>query len=144
MVKVFGRGLIGAVVAGATLASATLASAVWAGDVPTEVNTLQGAKVTLHVYPFLKPDELKTLRLVATNSQALALFVPGDKSHYSAMALAPDDGFMKDGAPVNTAIALSDFTDPASASAAAKKACDDKRGKKGKACVIVLEVGPAS
>lgn len=139
MVKLFGRVLIGAIVAGATLASA-----VWAGEVPTEVSKLQGAKVTLHVYPFLKPDELKTLRLVATNAQALAVFVPGDKSHYSALALAPDDGFMKDGAPVDTAVALSDFADAATASAAAQKACDDKRGKKGKACVIVLEVGPAS
>lgn len=139
MAKVFGTVLIGAIVAGATLAST-----VWAGDVPTEVNKLQGAQITLHVYPFLKPDELKTLRLVSTNAQALAIFVPGDKKHYSAMALAPDDGFLKDGTPVDTAVALSDFADPATASAAAKKACDDKRAKKGKACVIVLEVGPAA
>lgn len=120
----------------------------WAGlaraeDVPVEVSTLDGAQITLHVYPFLKDQELQTLRLVATNAQALAVFVPGDKSHYSALSLAPDDGFLVDGTPAASAVALSDLPDAASAAKASRAACDEKRGKKGKPCVTVLEVGPA-
>jgi hypothetical protein len=119
-----------------------LAGAAFAKDVPVEVSTLDGAQITLHVQPFLKDDELKVLRTVASNSQALAVFVPGDKSHYSAMALAPKDGFLKDGAPADTAVALSDFPDADAAAKAALEACDAKRAKAGKPCVLVLEIGP--
>lgn len=118
------------------------AGAAIAGDVPVEVNTLDGAQITLHLQPFLTKQDLQTLRLVATNSQALAVFVPGDKTHFSAMALAPNDGFLKDGAPTSTAIALSDFPDAAAAAKAVTEACDAKRGGKGAPCVLVLEVGP--
>jgi hypothetical protein len=119
-----------------------LVGAASAKDVPVEVSTLDGAQITLHLHPFLKDAELQVLRQVASNPQALAVFVPGDKSRYSAMALAPKDGFLKDGAPADTAIALSDFTDAAAAADAVTKACDAKRGKKGKPCVLVLEIGP--
>lgn len=128
---------------GLAVTLAVMGQAAWAEDVPVEVSTLDGQQITLHVYPFLKPDELKTLRLVATNSQALQVFVPSDKTHYSALALAPSDGFLQDGAPAVTAIALSDFPDAAAAAKAVTEACDAKRGKKGEPCVTVLEVGPA-
>ncbi len=115
-----------------------------AGDVPVEVSKLDGSQIKLHVYPFLKADDLKTLRVVATNSQALQVFVPGNKAHYSALSLAPADGFLTDGVPAATAIALSDLPDAATAAKKTKAACDAKRGKKGKPCVTVLEIGPAS
>ena len=134
MRKLLGYGL------GMALMAAALSAA--AKDVPVEVSTLDGAQVTLHVYPFLKDGDLQILRQVATNSQALAVFVPGDKAHFSALALAPSDGFLKDGAPADTAIALSDYPDAAAAAKAVTEACDAKRGKAGKACVVVLELGP--
>ncbi len=137
MRKVLGCGL-----AGVIMGCVFMGGAAFAKDVPVEVGTLDGAQITLHIYPFLKDADLQILRQVATNSQALAVFVPGDKSHYSAMALAPDDGFLKDGAPVDTAIALSDFPDAATAAKAATDACDAKRGKAAKPCVVVLEIGP--
>ena len=127
---------------GIALGMALMAGAALAKDVPVEVSTLDGAQITLHVQPFLKADELQVLRTVASNSQALAVFVPGDKSHYSAMALAPADGFLKDGAPTDTAMALSDFADAKAAAKAVLDACDAKRGKAGKPCVLVLEIGP--
>ena len=127
---------------GCGLGMLLLAGAAMAKDVPVEVSTLDGAQVTLHVYPFLQEGDLQILRQVATNSQALAVFVPGDKTHYSALALAPSDGFLKDGAPADTAIALSDFPDADTAAKAVTEACDAKRGKAGKACVVVLEIGP--
>lgn len=128
-----GLGLVGVLVAGHALAS----------DIPVEVGKLEGQQVTLHVYPFLKEDELKTLRLVATNSQALQVFITGDKAHFSALALAPADGFIKDGQPAETASAIGDLPDAAAAAKAAIAACDAKRNGKGKDCVVVLEVGPA-
>lgn len=143
-----GSMLAGSMVAGLTLTGLTLtglmlAGPVFASDVPVEVSKLDGSRITLHIYPFLKPNELQTLRLVATNRQALQVFVPSDKTHYSALALAPEDGFLKDGVPTDTAVALGDFPDAATAAAKTKAACDAKRAKKGKSCVTVLEIGPA-
>jgi hypothetical protein len=40
-------------------------------------------------------------------------------------------------------VALSDFPDAATAAKATTEACDAKRAKGTKACVVVLEVGPA-
>ncbi len=117
-----------------------LAGVAGAGEVPTEVNKLAGQKITLHVQPFLTEAELSTLRLVATNKQALKLFVTSAKG-FAAIAVAPKEGFIRDGAPAPSATAIGELPDAASATAAALKGCDDKR-KGGLACVIVLEVGP--
>ena len=132
-------------VSGWTLAGVLVAQAALAGDVPVEVSKLDGAEVTLHVYPFLKDEELRTLRLVATNRDALSVFLPSkDKTHFGALALSPDDGFVINGAPADTAVALSDFPDAATAAKATVDACNAKRAKSAKKpCVTVLEVGPA-
>ncbi|PTE13788.1 hypothetical protein [Pseudogemmobacter blasticus] len=109
--------------------------------VPTETARLGKAQVTLHVQPFLTAQELATLRLVMTNESALEVFVPS-KGGFAAMAVSPDEGFIREGVPVPSASALAGFADPAAAVAAALQACDGAR--KGKApCVLVLEVGPA-
>ncbi len=129
---------------GWVLAGSLAAGAVHAGDVPVEVGKLAGSQVTLHVYPFLKPEDLRTLRLVATNRDALSVFLPSkDKTRFAALALAPDDGFLIDGAPAPTAVALGDFPDAAAAIKATTGACDAARAKGTKPCVAVLEVGPA-
>ena len=117
-----------------------LAGGARAGEVPTEVSKLAGQTITLHVQPFLTDTELSTLRLVATNKQALKLFVTSAKG-YAAIAVAPKEGFIRDGAPAASATAIGELPDAASAVAAALKGCDEKR-KGGQACVIVLEVGP--
>ncbi len=117
-----------------------LAGTAWAGDVPLEVRMLAGQKVTVHVQPFLDKTELATLRLVATNKAALKLFVTSTKG-YAAIAVAPKEGFIRDGAPAPSAFAMGELPDAANAQAAALKGCDAKR-KGGVACVIVLEVGP--
>lgn len=108
-------------------------------DVPTEVSQLAGQKITLHVHPFLDATELSTLRLVATNKEALQLFVTS--KGYSAIAVAPREGFIRDGGLVASAVAMGDLPDAARAAAAAVAGCDAKR-KGGQACVVVLEVGP--
>lgn len=116
------------------------ASAASAGIVPMEEATLGKAQITLHVHDFLKDDELAALRLVLVNSDALALFVPKSGGH-AAMAVSPDEGFIRDGALVKSAVALADLPDAATAQTEAVKACDALR--KGKAaCVVVLEVAP--
>lgn len=118
-----------------------VATAAAAQDVPVETATLGKAAITLHIHPFLKEDELATLRLVATNEQALALFVPSQKG-FSAMALSPDDGLIRDGQPVPSAIALADLPDAETARLRAAEACDKARSGKAP-CVVVLEVAPA-
>ena len=115
--------------------------AAQAKDVPVEVGTLAGQQITLHLHPFLSKSDLKTLRLVATNEQALQLFVTS--KGYSALAVAPDEGFAPDGAPAPSAVAIGDFADAATAAREAVKGCDAKR-KGSQPCVVVLEVGPAS
>lgn len=118
-----------------------MATGASAQTAPTEVKTLKGQKVTVHVQPFLNADELKMLRLVQTNRQALQLFVTSSGG-YSAMAAAPGDGLVRDGGFPPSAIAIGDLPDAATAQTAALDACNAKR-KTNDACVIVLEVGPA-
>lgn len=125
---------LGALAIGLGLSGAAMA------DVPTEVSKIDGAKVTFFVHPFLDATELTTLRLVATQSQALKLFVPSDKG-YAAIALSPDDGFIRGGKPAASASAIAEMPDAAAAAAAALELCNAAR--KGSAdCVIVMEISP--
>ena len=122
------------------LGLAMMAGAAMAQEVPVEVKVLKGQQVTIHVQPFLQEDELAMLRLVQTNKQALALIVP-NSGGFAAMAVAPDEGLVRDGGFPPSVIAIGDLPDAAAAQAAALAGCEDKRTG-GAACVIVLEVGP--
>lgn len=117
------------------------AGTAMAGDVPVETNVLNGAKVVLHVQPFLDATELATLRLVLSNADALSVFMP-KAGGYAAMAVAPDEGFLRNGQPVASATALGGLPDAKAAATAALAACDQKRKPGGAACVLVLEVAP--
>lgn len=125
----------------AMVAVLAMVGSAQAQDVPVEVTKLAGQQITLHAYPFLNETDLKTLRLVASNKQALQLFITSKKG-YAAIAVAPNEGFLPGGAPAPSAVALSDLPDAETASTEARKGCDDKR-KGGEPCVVVLEVGPA-
>lgn len=132
MSAMVGLGLAGALVGG--FAGAALA------DVPVEVSKINGAKVTFYVQPFLDAGELATLRLVATQEQALKLFVPSNTG-FAAIALSPDDGFIKNGKPAASASAVAEMPDAPSAAAKALELCNAAR--KGTAdCVIVMEISP--
>ncbi|MFZ1471038.1 MAG: hypothetical protein WAT09_18980 [Paracoccaceae bacterium] len=120
--------------------AALVAGQAFAAEVPVETATLDTAEITLHLHDFLQKDELATLRLVMSNADALALFVP-KAGGYAALAVSPDDGFIRDGKPVESAVALAELPDAETAAANALKACDDLR--KGSApCVVVLSVAP--
>jgi hypothetical protein len=122
------------------LAYMLLASAAVAEDVKLETADLGASRITLHVQPFLTEADLATLRLVMTNKDALKLFVTSDKG-YAALAVSPEDGFMKDGALVASVVALADLADAETAAKEVIAACD--KAKVGKEpCVLVLEVGP--
>jgi hypothetical protein len=116
-----------------------LAAPALAEDVPVETSKMSGQAITLHLYPFLTETDLKTLRFVASNEQALAYFIT--TKGYSAIAVAPDAGFAPGGAPAPTTIAIGDLPDAAAASEAAIKGCEEKR-EGGADCVVILEVGP--
>lgn len=111
-----------------------------AQEVPVEVSKLAGQQISLHVHPFLNETDLKTLRLVATNKQALELFITA--KGYAAIAVAPNEGFLPGGAPAPSAVAIGGLAGAAEAEAAALQGCEGKR-QGGDPCVVVLEVGPA-
>jgi hypothetical protein len=117
-----------------------VAGAAVAQEVPVEVAVLKGQQVTIHIQPFLNEEELGMLRLVQTNKQALGLFVTSEGG-YAAMAVAPDEGLVRDGGFPASVIAIGDLPDAAAAQAAALAGCEEKR-QGGAECVIVLEVGP--
>jgi hypothetical protein len=119
-----------------------MAACAAAQTAAVERAVLGASRISLQVQPFLTEEEVTTLRFVMTNEQALALFVPR-KGGFAALAMSPDDGFIREGAPVKSAVAVGDLPDAAAAGAAALKACE--AAKKGsQACVIVLEIAPAS
>jgi hypothetical protein len=109
-------------------------------SVPTETTSLGGQQITLHLHPFLTPEDLSVLRLVATNEQALSLFVTSSGRH-AALAVAPAEGFIRAGQPVPSASALSDLPSAADARTGATEVCERAR-RSGPACVVVLEVAP--
>ncbi len=118
-----------------------MAMAASAQAVPVERAVLGSSAITLHAHPFLSGQEVATLRLVMKNEQALALFVPR-KGGFAALAASPDDGFVRAGVPVRSAVAVGDLPDAATARAAALKACEaEKEGAQ--PCVILLEIAPA-
>jgi hypothetical protein len=106
-----------------------------------EVSRLGGAQITLHLHDFLQPDELVVLRLVATDANALSVFVP-EGTGFAALAASPDDGFIRDGAPVGSAVAISGVPDGDEARARALAGCEAKKAGQA-ACVIVLDIAPA-
>ncbi|MCF8486750.1 MAG: hypothetical protein K9G71_16210 [Rhodobacteraceae bacterium] len=137
--RVFRRSLGGALIFAAAFAAGLSMPAHSAEQ--TDVTTLAGSMVTLYLLPFLTDEELATLRVVATNEQALSLFVTSRTGH-AALAISESDGFIRDGKPAASAIALADFETAQAAREAAIAACDTAR-QGTENCVVVLEVGPA-
>lgn len=119
--------------------AAALANSAMA-EVVTETSKVGDFNVTLHLHDFLNEDDLVTLRLVAKDKNALALFVPAGGG-FAALAASPEDGFTKDGVPATSASALSGLEDAASAATQAIEACQTASKAKA-ACVILLEVAP--
>jgi len=101
---------------------------------------LQDASVSVILHPFLTADEAAILRTVGQSPEALELFVP-ETGRYAALAVAPDEGFVRDGIPVESAVAIGDLPDLEEARAAALEGCNAVRNG-GEECAIVLEVTP--
>lgn len=125
---------------GLALAMALAAGDALAEPVP-ETAVLGAARITLIPHDFLTDEELATLRVVMTNAEALSLFVPG-KGGFAALAVNPEEGFIREGTVVTSAVALAELPDAATAAAEALKACEAAKGAEA-ACVVVLTVEPA-
>jgi hypothetical protein len=106
----------------------------------TEVFAQGATTITLTLPAFLTEDETAILRLVGESPDALALFLPAGAG-FGAMALAPADGFLRDGAPVESAAAVGDLPDLTQARDAALAQCNAARTG-GEGCVVVLEIAP--
>ena len=123
-----------------TFVAAAMLAAPARAQVATETASLGEYNVTMHVQPFLTEDDLSILRLVLTSQDALALFVP-EPNGFAAMAASPDDGFVKDGVPAASVVALGGLPDAATAAANAVDGC--QKAKQGAAdCVVILEIAP--
>ena len=123
-----------------TFAAAVMLGAPTRAEVATETATLGEFNVTMYVQPFLTEEDLAILRMVLTSQDALALFVP-EPNGFAAMAASPDDGFVKDGVPSVSVVALGGLPDAATASADAVEGC--QKAKQGTAdCVVILEIAP--
>lgn len=121
------------------LALAPVGQAI-AQQAPAELYQLDGVEISVMTHAFLSDEEMMTLRLVGQNRDALALFVP-EGPGYAALAIAPDEGFVREGVPVDSAIAISGVLDIETARASALEACDAAR-QTAQDCVIALEVAP--
>jgi hypothetical protein len=117
-----------------------LSSMALAQQPGAEQYQLDGAEVTVLAHGFLSEEELLTLRLVGQNPEALSIFIP-EGSGFAALAVAPDEGFVRAGMPVASASAISGLPDIGSARDAALDACNAARNG-GPACQVVLEVAP--
>lgn len=113
-----------------------------AAEVVAETAVIGGTRVTLLPLEFLSEEELTTLRVVLTNEQALQLFVP-DQGGFAALAVNPDEGFIRGGTVVKSAVALAELPDAATAANEAVKACEAARTATSP-CVVVLTVEPAN
>lgn len=98
------------------------------------------ATVTLYPYSFLADDELEILRQIAQSAPAREALL-GDGDGYAAIAAAPLEGFFRDGAPVESAVALSQLLDAETAREEALAACDAARSTD-EPCVVLMEVAP--
>lgn len=123
------------------VAGIALAGAVQAGVVPSETARLGNAEITLKLYDFLTPEELTTLRLVMTNQQALEIFLPSGQGGHAALAVSPDEGFIREGKPVASAVAMAGLPDAETARTEALKACEAARTGAAQ-CVVALTVTP--
>lgn len=123
------------------LAAAGLLSPVTAlADAPVETFVQGGTTITLHLHPFLNDEEVTILRVVGENPDALSVFV-GAAGGFGAMAIAPEEGFVRDGIPVDSAAAVAALPDLDQARAAALTQCNAAR-QGGSGCVVVLEIAP--
>ncbi|MGY6696577.1 MAG: hypothetical protein ACXIUW_11235 [Roseinatronobacter sp.] len=111
-----------------------------AQDVMAEVYHLGELEVRVLLHPFLTDEEISTLRLVGQSQEALGLFV-SEGPGYAALSVAPEEGFVRNGLPVDSAIALSGLDTLSEARAAANAACNSARTSSA-ACVTVLAISP--
>ncbi len=105
-----------------------------------ETYNLPGAQVTVTLHDFLTEEENSTLQIIGQSPDALELFLP-EGGRFAALAVAPDEGFIRDGIPVESAVAIGNLPDLAEARAAALEGCNAARSG-GAECQIVLEISP--
>ena len=122
------------------LVAVCAAGAAQAGTVESAI--LDGRKITVTLHEFMSSEESQTLRLAMSNKDVLAVFLAGQEGH-GALAISPDEGFIRNGQIVTSAVAMAGLPDIGAARAAALQGCEAKR-KGPSDCVVVLEISPAS
>lgn len=137
--RLWNKGRGAARVAAITAALLATTGGAVAQDVPREVTRGDGLEVTLHRHPGLAAEDRDMLQALAAQPAALAGLLGA--SGFAAIALAPAEGMIRDGVPADSATAIGQLPDAATARAAALEGCTAAR-RSGPACVVVLEVAP--
>jgi len=140
--RVPGTGLVMALaLAAATMLAPPMGQGALAQTgVAVETVRIDSLVATLHLHPFLREDELSILRGMASLPEVLAAFAGGGGG-FAALAVSPVEGFLRDGLPTNSAIAMAQFADIATARATVVAACTEASATRAP-CVVVLEVAP--
>lgn len=107
---------------------------------PVETETLRAGNiaVTLHLHAFLTDAERDALRQLGSSAEAMRTFL-GDTDGFAAIAVSPEEGFIRNGMPVESAVALSQLPDAEAARSNARAACEENAAG---TCVVVLEAAP--
>ena len=98
------------------------------------------ADVSLHLHDFLSAEDRALLETVASSPEGLAVLL-GEGGGHAAIALAPDEGMVRDGVPSASASAVAQLADAETARTQALRMCNAARSG-GADCVVVLEVAP--
>lgn len=124
----------------AGLAALSLTSLPARAQTAQEVTTLGTHIITITLHPFLSDEDLTVLRFIASAPEALALFITSNDGH-AAIAVSPDEGFVKDGAPTAGVGALGGLPDAETAARDAVAACQ-KSATTPTPCQVILQISP--
>lgn len=127
---------VGHLLLGAVLAALPVAAVAQ----ETRTFTHPDAEVRLTLPPELSAEDRAMLEIIAATPEVLTSMLENAAGH-AAIALAPGEGMMQDGAPPASATALGGLPDAATAQSEALGLCEAAR-RAGPACVVVLELAP--
>ena len=111
-----------------------------AQDIASETYNVDASEVTIYLHDFLTETDIDALRILAQSTDALALFISSPGT-FGAVAVAPGEGFLVDGIPAESVVAISDLPSAEDADLAAREACDELRSDTAP-CVVTLAVAP--
>jgi hypothetical protein len=123
----------------AILAFGLAAGAAQADLPPVQAGDFPDVTVAIWTYLSLSDEEIGLLNSFLDQPAALQGWLP--LTGHGALAFAPDEGLLRQGARVPSAVAVGGMASREAASAAALAGCDALR-QSAQPCLVVLQVAP--